>query len=414
MTLWQGALIALDSLTANKLRSTLTVLGIVIGVAAVIALVSIGRGAQASITAQIESIGTNLVFVRPGGAQQGGGVVSAAGSAATLTEEDAAALVNVSSVVGVAPEISGRAQVSYLGLNTNTSAVGVTPEYLTVRNLEVADGEFVSQANVIAHSSVVVLGSTVANTLFGGTGGAVGQSVRINNQPYRVIGVLVSKGGSGFGNQDDRILVPLSTAQTRLLGGGRFRGANVVSTINVQVASANEVTAAITGITEVLRERHRTSEGSDDFTVQNQQDTLSAITSVTNVLTIFLGGIAGISLLVGGIGIMNIMLVSVTERTREIGIRKAVGARGRDILYQFLVESAALSLVGGLIGVALGWGIAQLVGRVQLSGSTISPVVGLDAVLLATGFSIAIGLFFGIYPASRAARLEPVDALRYE
>ena len=413
MNLWQGAVTALDSLRANKLRSALTVLGIVIGVAAVISLVSIGRGARAFITSQIQSMGTNLVFVRPGSAQQGG-VGGAAGSAPTLTEEDAAALSGLAAVTGIAPEITGRAQLAYLGQNMNTRAVGVTADYLVVRNMIMADGEFVSDANVVAHSSVVVLGSAVANTLFGGAGGSVGQTVRVNGQPYRVVGVLASKGGSGFGNQDDQVLVPLSAAQSRLLGGTRFRGANVVGTINVQISSADEVPAAIISITETLRARHGTAEGSDDFIVQNQQDTLATITQVTNVLTIFLSGIAAISLLVGGIGIMNIMLVSVTERTREIGIRKAVGARGRDILYQFLVEAAVLSLLGGLIGVALGWAIAQLVGRVQLGGSAIVPVVGLDAVLLAAGFSTAIGLFFGIYPASRAANLEPVDALRYE
>ncbi len=413
MNLWQGALTALDSLSSNRLRSILTILGIVIGVAAVIALVSIGRGAQASITAQIQSTGTNLVYVRPGAVQQGG-VSAGAGSAATLTEDDALALAGVAGVVGVAPEVDGRAQIAYVGQNSNTRVVGTTPDYLTVRNFQISDGAFISQANVIGRSSVVVLGSAVADTLFGGSGGAVGQSVRLNGQPYRVIGVLVSKGGTGFGSQDDQVIVPLTTAQTRLTGGNRLRGANVIAVINVQVGSANQVTAAIAGITDVLRARHHTSVGADDFSVQNQQDALAAITQVTNVLTIFLGGIAGISLLVGGIGIMNIMLVSVTERTREIGVRKAVGARRSDILYQFLVESAVLSLLGGFIGIALGWGIALVIGKVQLSGSTITPVVSLDSVLLATGFSIAVGLFFGIYPATRAASLEPVEALRHD
>ncbi|MEY3150097.1 MAG: hypothetical protein RLY92_324, partial [Chloroflexota bacterium] len=232
MNLWQGAVTALDSLRANKLRSALTVLGIVIGVAAVISLVSIGRGARAFITSQIQSMGTNLVFVRPGSAQQGG-VGGAAGSAPTLTEEDAAALSGLAAVTGIAPEITGRAQLAYLGQNMNTRAVGVTADYLVVRNMIMADGEFVSDAHVVAHSSVVVLGSAVANTLFGGAGGSVGQTVRVNGQPYRVVGVLASKGGSGFGNQDDQVLVPLSAAQSRLLGGNRFRGANVVGTINV-------------------------------------------------------------------------------------------------------------------------------------------------------------------------------------
>ncbi len=414
MNLWQGALTALDSVLANKLRSLLTVLGIVIGVGAVIALVSIGRGAQAQITAQIQSIGTNLVFVRPGGFQGPGGANAGGGSAATLTQADGEALLSAPGVAAVAPEVSGRGQVTYLGQNTNTSVVGVTPDYLAALNFQLADGEFVSEANVVARSSVVVLGSAVADTLFGGPGGVVGQSVRISGQPFRVIGVLASKGGTGFGNQDDRVLVPLTTAQTRLTGNNRFRGANVISVINVMVDSPNNVEPAIASITEILRERHGTYEGADDFTVQNQQDILSTVTQVADTLTIFLGGIAGISLLVGGIGIMNIMLVSVTERTREIGIRKALGARGRDILYQFLIEAAALSLTGGVIGITLGWGVSQLIGQVRLGNSTITPVVGLDAVLLATGFSIAIGLFFGIYPASRAAALEPVEALRYE
>src|SRR5574341_648489 len=380
MNPWQGALTALDSLTANKLRSALTILGIVIGVAAVIALVSIGRGAQAQITSQIQSTGTNLVFVRPGSIREGG-VAAGAGSAATLTQEDADALYSVPGVVGVAPEVEGAAQVTYLGQNTRTRVVGVTPDYLSVRLLSLADGEFVSQANVTARSSVVVLGSAVADTLFGGEGGVVGQTVRVNGQPYRVIGVLASKGGSGFGNQDDQVMVPLSTAQTRLLGASRFRGANVINVINVQVASAGEVQSAIDGIVEVLRSRHHTAPGSDDFTVQNQQDILSAVTQVTNTLTLFLAGIAAISLLVGGIGIMNIMLVSVTERTREIGIRKAVGARRRDILYQFLVESAVLSLIGGLIGIGIGILGSKLIGQVQLGGSAINTVVDLDSIL---------------------------------
>lgn len=413
MTLWQGFLTAIESLTGNKMRSGLTILGIVIGVAAVIALVSIGRGAQAQITAQIQSVGTNLVFVRPGSIQQGG-VASGAGSAGTLTEADAEALYNASNVIGVAPQMDGRAQIAYLGQNANTRIVGVTPDYAMVMNFQLADGEFVSSANMVGRSLVAVLGSAVADRLFGGVGGAVGQSVRLNGQPYRVIGVLVSKGGSGFGNQDDQVLVPLTTARTRLTGGNNFRGANVINTINIQVDDAANMATAIESITAILRERHNTDVGSDDFTVQNQQDILATATQVTDTLTLFLAGIAAISLLVGGIGIMNIMLVSVTERTREIGVRKALGARHSDILYQFLVESAVLSLVGGLIGVAIGWGIALLVAQIQIGTSSITPAVEADAVLLALGFSVAVGLFFGLYPANRAATLEPVEALRHE
>jgi putative ABC transport system permease protein len=413
MNIAQSFLESLDSLSANKLRSMLTVLGIVIGVAAVIAMLSIGQGAQHSITSQIESVGTNLVFVSPGAVRQGG-VSSGAGSAGTLTMDDANALVNLPNVVAVAPEVDGRAQVTYLGQNLNTRVIGVTPDYQTLRNFTMADGEFVSQSNLVARSSVVVLGSAVADQLFGGTAGAVGQNVRIRGQPYRVIGVLTSKGGTGFLNQDDQILVPLTTAQTRLVGTSFFRGANVINTINIEADSPNNVQTVITEVTDVMRTRHNTSPGTDDFTVSSQQDILGAITQVTSTLTIFLGGIAGISLLVGGIGIMNIMLTSVTERTREIGLRKAVGARRSDILVQFLVESMVLSLLGGIIGIALGWGIGQIVGLVQMGGSTITPLLTLSSILLATLFSMAVGLFFGIYPASRAARLQPVEALRYE
>jgi putative ABC transport system permease protein len=413
MNIIQNLLEAFESLNANKLRSMLTVLGIVIGVAAVIAMLSIGRGAQASITNRIESIGTNLVYVTPGSTSQGG-VRTASGSAGTLTIEDANALANLPNVVAVAPEVDARAQIAYQGQNTNTRLVGTTPDYQSTGNLTLSDGSFISDANQVAHSSVIVLGSNVATTLFGDTSGVVGQSVRVNGQPYQVIGVLQSKGGTGFFNQDDQVFVPLSTAQARLTGENSFRGANVINTINVEIASPNAVNQAMSDITDVMRQRHNTSPGTDDFTVTSQQSVLSTVTQVTNTLTIFLGGIAGISLAVGGIGIMNIMLTTVTERTREIGLRKAIGARRRDILLQFLVESTMLSVLGGVIGVIVGWGISRLMGQVQLGGSAITPVVSLDSILLATLFSMAVGLFFGIYPASRAARLQPVEALRYE
>jgi putative ABC transport system permease protein len=413
MKLSKAVLVALTSLGANKLRSALTILGIVIGVGAVIALTSIGRGVEASITAQIESVGTNLLFVSPGRLQQGGAFLEA-GSAASLTLNDAEAIAQASSVVGVSPIVQSRAQVVYLSQNTNTSLLGVTPSYLRVNNFELADGEFISDSNVTARSTVVVLGSAVAETLFGGEAGAVGQNVRINGQPYRVVGVLASKGGSGFGSQDDRVLVPLTTAQTRLTGPRFFGGSNSVSTINVQVASSELVDQAVDEISAILRERHNVVEGDEDFVIQSQEDILEASTSITDTLTLFLGGIAAISLVVGGIGIMNIMLVSVSERTREIGIRKAVGARRQDILIQFLLESATLSLMGGLIGIAVGWLASRLIGSIQLGTSGVDPVVGLDTVLMATLFSMAVGLFFGVYPATRAARLNPIEALRYE
>jgi putative ABC transport system permease protein len=404
---------SLQSLSSNKLRSSLTVLGIVIGVAAVISMLSIGQGAKQSITNQVESVGTNLVYITPGAIRQGG-VNSAGGSAGTLTVSDANALQGLPGVVAVAPEVDGRAQVAYLGNNANTRLVGVTPDYQSMMNMTLAEGSFISQDNVVANSAVVVLGNTVATDLFGSPIGAVGQNIMVQGQPFVVVGVLNSKGGTGFLNQDNQIFVPITTAQTRLVGTTFFRGADVVNTINVQADSPNDVTTVESEITSVLETRHNVTPGNDDFSITSQQAALSAISTVTNTLSIFLGGIAGISLLVGGIGIMNIMLTTVTERTHEIGLRKAIGARKNDILTQFLVEAMMLSLLGGIIGVILGWGIAQVIGHIQLGGNTITPIVGLSSILLATLFSMVVGLFFGIYPAARAARLQPVEALRYE
>jgi putative ABC transport system permease protein len=416
MNFTQTFLIALQSLSGNKLRSSLTILGIVIGVAAVVAMLGIGRGAQAGITASVTQNGTNLLYVRPGAAQSSGGVRSAAGSSASLTLDDAAALRGVAGVAAVAPEVDGRGQLVYQGANANTSIVGTTPDYLTARSMAVAYGDFFSDSQVSARSLVAVLGPTVATTLFGDPASAVGQTIKVGSSgiPVKVIGVTVAKGGSGFGNQDDAIFVPITTAQTRLIGSTRSGASTSVQTINVQVANASAIPQVTSDMTALLDQRHKVLSGAEDFTIQNQADILSTLSSVANTLTLFLGGIAGISLLVGGIGVMNIMLVSVTERTREIGIRKALGARRNDILSQFMIESAALSLLGGLLGIALGWGIAASMGKVQLGGSAITPVVGLDSMLLATLFSAAIGLFFGIYPAMRAAALAPVEALRYE
>ncbi len=400
---------ALNSLSANKLRSMLTVLGIVIGVTAVIALLALGQGATASITSQIESIGTNLVFVSPGSTRQGG-VAQEQGSAQTLTTSDASALAQLPGVVAVAPVVGGRVQIAYQGQNTNTRMTDTTPSYQSMSNLTLASGGFFTDSNESAYSSVVVLGSAVAQQLFSNPQSAVGQLVTLNGLPFQVVGVLQSKGGTGFFNQDDQIYVPLSTAQLRLVGQTNFGQGNVVNTIDVQVDKPSDVTNVTQEITQQLSARH----GSVDFSVTSQQDVLSTITQTTNVLTIFLGGIAGISLLVGGIGIMNIMLTTVSERTREIGLRKAVGARRADILQQFLVESMVLSVIGGVIGVIFGWLVAHILGQIQLGGSAITPIVTLNSVLLATLFSMAVGLFFGIYPANRAAKLEPVEALRME
>ena len=404
---------ALDSLNANKMRSMLTILGIVIGVAAVIAMLSIGRGAEASITSSIESIGTNLVYVTAGSTSENG-VRTSAGSAATLTIDDATQLVGLPNVEVVAPQTESFVQVVYQGQNTNTRLMGVTSGYQDLGSMTLADGEFLSDTDQANRSLVVVLGSSVAETLFGSTSGVVGQRVRMNGQPFKVIGVLESKGGTGFMNQDDQVFVPLSTALYRLTGGMRFRGSNVISQINLKASNSKVVDSVVTEVTQAMRQLHGTVEGADDFTVTSQEATLQTATAVTDTLSIFLGGIAGISLLVGGIGIMNIMLTTVSERTHEIGLRKAVGALRQDIMMQFLVESMVLSLLGGIIGVVLGAGIASLMGSIQISGTTIQPAVGLDSVLLATLFSMAVGLFFGIYPATRAARLQPVEALRYE
>lgn len=404
---------ALDSLNANKMRSMLTILGIVIGVAAVIAMLSIGRGAEASITSSIESIGTNLVYVTAGSTSENG-VRTSAGSAATLTIDDANQLVGLPNVEVVAPQTESFVQVVYQGQNTNTRLMGVTSGYQDLGSMTLADGEFLSDTDQANRSLVVVLGSSVAETLFGSTSGVVGQRVRMNGQPFKVIGVLESKGGTGFMNQDDQVFVPLSTALYRLTGGMRFRGSNVISQINLKASNSKVVDSVVTEVTQAMRQLHGTVEGADDFTVTSQEATLQTATAVTDTLSIFLGGIAGISLLVGGIGIMNIMLTTVSERTHEIGLRKALGALRQDIMMQFLVESMVLSLLGGIIGVALGAGIASLMGSIQISGTTIQPAVGLDSVLLAVLFSMAVGLFFGIYPATRAARLQPVEALRYE
>jgi len=410
MTFLQSIRIALRSLGANKLRSGLTMLGIIIGVMAVITMLSIGRGMQNTVTAQISSIGTNLLFIRPGGTQQGG--VRQQETQATLTQSDADALMSLPNVVAVAPQVDAFGQIAYLGNNSVGRVLGVTPEYQDALNANVASGEFVSSSQVQGRAAVVVLGSSIATTLFD-TADPIGQNIRINGQSFRVIGVMESKGGTGFNNTDAQLYVPITTASSRLMGNQRFRGGDVVSTINVKITDTSIQDVVVQDISAVLRERHRTL-FQDDFTIQSQQDILNTLNQITDAFTIFLGGIAGISLIVGGIGIMNIMLVSVTERTREIGIRKAIGARKRDILIQFLTEAMVLSLFGGLIGLLLGAGIARIISGVNIGTTALQTVVDLDAVLLAVLFSLGIGVFFGLYPANRAAGLHPIDALRYE
>jgi putative ABC transport system permease protein len=407
MSLREAMLEALESLSSNKLRSGLTVLGIVIGVGAVIAMLAIGRGAQATITGSISDIGTNLLFVFDGGADD-------VRNPKPLTLGDAQAIgdpFQAPSIVSVAPILQGNLEVSNGGESTFTQGLGVTTEYELVRNVEMAEGDFLREEHMLGRAAVAILAPDTAERLFGRTEGIVGETIRIEGQPFRVLGVTVARGGSGFNNEDDRVLVPLTTAQSRLMRRGR----DEVDMIMARAVSAEAVTPAQQEISRLLQARHRTAIGEDDFTIFTQQDFLATAKTITNVLTIFLGGIAAISLLVGGIGIMNIMLVSVTERTREIGLRKALGARKRDILVQFLAESSMLSLIGGLIGIMLGWGLAMLVGVIaRASDADLSPAISLDAVLMATLFSAAVGLFFGLYPAKRAADLEPVEALRYE
>ena len=402
---------SLETLGSNKLRSGLTVLGIVIGVAAVIAMLAVGNGATASITGSINSVGTNLLFVFSGARNDPN-----VHNPRPITLSDANALLDpyaAPHVQAVAPVRQGNGIVEANGETKETTIAGVTAPYAQVRNVTLLDGTFIDDQAQLGRASVAVIGVDVADTLFGHRDGLIGETVRINGQPFRVIGVLTPQGGSAFGSADNQVIVPLSTAQARLLRG--TRDPQAVDVVYVQATDYQSVPLASDEISQILRTRHRTAVGADDFTVFTQESILTTVQSVTGVLTIFLGGIAAISLLVGGIGIMNIMLVSVTERTREIGLRKALGARRRDILFQFLVESSMLSLIGGLVGIMFGWLIAFVVGKIAAAtGNNFTPVVSISAIALATIFSAAVGLFFGIYPANRAAGLQPVEALRYE
>jgi putative ABC transport system permease protein len=417
--LWENVRVALDGLVVNKMRSALTMLGVIIGVGAVIALMSIGEGAQASITEEITSIGTNLLFVSPG-AFESGPVRGAAGSARSLTYADAEAIadpLNVPDAVLVAPEFSQGTQVIFGDANINVSVLGTTDEYLGAYDVEVASGRFIEEKDVDKRANVAVLGSETAEDLFGSFD-PIGQKIKValpgengGRVSVTVVGVLEEKGDSMIGSVDDAVLVPITTAQTKIFEGRNALGEPIVTRVNVVAASEDRSQVVMEQIETLLRRRHDIAADEDaDFSVMSQTDILAMMTTVTNTLTVFLGAVAGISLLVGGIGIMNIMLVSVTERTREIGIRKAVGARKGDILMQFLMEAVVLSLLGGLLGILLGVGLAQVV---SLTGFLTS-LVTLDSVVLAVGFSFAIGLFFGIYPANQAAKMNPIEALRYE
>ena len=392
---------AISSLGANKLRAGLALLGIVIGVTAVITLMSIGRGAADEITGLIQGLGTNLLFVQP---QEG-----------QLTLGDAEALVDpvyAPSVLAAAPEINTGATIAAGRENTFSTVVGATPEYLEARNLEMAEGMFITFPHVENRDEVTVLGGTVSEWLFQNRN-PVGEHVRLNGRRFRVIGVLESQGGFGFGSFDFQVIVPITTAYYRLSGVRTTSGDVIVNLINVQVRDVEQVDQAIEETSGVLRLRHRIT-GQDDFLVTSQQETIETLQQATNTFVVFLGAIAGISLLVGGIGIMNIMLVSVTERTREIGIRKAMGAKRRDILFQFVTEATALSIGGGLLGVAIGFWMTNAIDGRTLVGQTFTTSFNNQFAILALVVSAGIGLFFGIYPAIRASRLHPIDALRYE
>ncbi|OGI99094.1 hypothetical protein A3H53_00735 [Candidatus Nomurabacteria bacterium RIFCSPLOWO2_02_FULL_40_10] len=391
-----------SALMANKVRSSLTMLGIVIGIASVIAMVSIGNGAKASIQSSIEGLGSNLLTILPGVIQPGRGIVSSGrGSAQTLKNEDIDILKAIEGVAAISPEVSRRFQIVAAGNNTNTTVTGALPEYLTVHNLTLANGNFISDANQRSIGRQAILGATVATDLFGDTE-PLGKTIRINKINFNVVGVLTAKGGVGFSGPDDMIFVPLSTMQ-KILSGEDY-----LSTICLSVADKNKMTEVKELATIALLEKHRVAEA--DFSIISQEDILGTLTTVIDTFTLFLAAIASISLLVGGIGIMNMMLTTVTERTKEIGLRKAIGAKRKDINKQFLAEAVMLTFIGGIIGVALGWLLCFAV----TSTGLVKTQVSLSSVLLAFGVSAGIGIIFGYYPARRAAMLNPIDALRYE
>jgi len=413
--LFESLAIAIRSLLANKLRSSLTMLGIIIGVGAVITLMSVGRGAQAAITSTFEQLGTNLLSVMSRSPEVGGiAGLSPVFVTPTLTLDDAKALEGVPSVVAVVPVNENFVEVIADGESKVAIIHGASPEYQEVYNYSLASGQFFSDRNVAARDNVLVLGSEVASELFG-SDDPVGQWVKIKGRRFTVVGVLEPKGGAIMGVSLDNVVVtPITTFQTRLFTQRTARGEDAVQSIALTVASAEAIDEVKAEIGTILRKRHRiAADEKDDFAVVSMEQMLGMLQQVTGIFTIVLGAIASVSLLVGGIGIMNIMLVSVTERTREIGIRKAVGAKRRDILLQFLLEAAMLSLVSGGIGIVGGGGLSFLISKLEIGGITIHSVVSPDIVILAVSVSVFIGVASGIYPAMRAARLNPIDALRY-
>ena len=395
------------ALSANKGRSALTILGIVIGISSVIAMLAIGQGAQSSIQNSVAAIGSNLIIVMPG-AQRGPGqfVSGGRGTAKSLTLDDANAIAaEVSNVKAVAPEVSSRYQVTAKGQNTNAQIVGTVPAYTDVRNMTIDTGSFITEFNNQSSAKMAVIGPNIRDDLFGAGVDPVGQTIKINKMEFKIVGMTKTKGGGGFGSQDDMIFIPLSTAQ-KYLSGNEY-----VSTISVTAASAETSKTVQADVTQLLLSRHHISDATlADFNTLNQADIAATANNIAQIFTILLGSVAGISLVVGGIGIMNMMLTNVTERTREIGLRKAIGAKRGDISSQFLSEAVALTFAGGIIGVALGWSVSYGINYFGLIQTSVS----LFSILLAFGVAAAIGIVFGYYPAYRAARLNPIEALRFE
>ena len=395
--------LAISRLGTGKLRTALTMLGVIIGVASVVALVSVGQGATSGINSRLEGLGTNLLSVTPGSTTTGA-TRGAFGSATTLTIEDATAMSTLPDVAGVAPELASSRLVVAGSLNETTNVIGTTPAYPLVFAYSMWQGSFLTQASVDHSLRVAVLGNTTATTLGLGPS-AIGSTVYISGLPFEVVGIMQPKGGVGFQNPDDEVLIPVTTARDL------FVGSDSVRTIGVSVASAKQMDTATAEITTLLDQRHGIGAGgTPDFTITSQTQLLSTVGSISTLLTVLLAGIASISLIVGGIGIMNIMLVSVRERTREIGIRKAIGARGRDVMLQFLFEALMLSVSGGMIGIVIGVAASAVIAVLAGWAFTFNPVT----VLVSVVFSLLVGVIFGVWPASQAARLDPVVALRYE